>query len=268
VIAMIGKQVLVALPGGEERTLQVRTRVVVGDVVAVQGERVAAVEPRRTELERTGESGTRTLCANATLAVAVSSAGDPPFRAALLDRMLVAAAAAGMEAAIVLNKCDLGMDDGVLETLARYEAIGYSVFLVSASQGKGVEALADRMRGHTSAMIGHSGVGKSTLAMALAPGLALDVGRLDAWGRGRHTTIGGRMIALPGGGRMIDLPGVREFGVGHVGRAELRGCFPELAGVRCRYRDCMHDGEEGCVAEEATWEERIESYRKLLGECL
>lgn len=199
VIAMVGKQVLVALPGGETRTLQVRTRVVAGDLVVVQGERVAAVEPRRTELERTGESGTRTLCANATLAIAVSSAGDPPFRAALLDRMLVAAEAAGMAAAIVLNKCDLGMDDAVLEDLARYEAIGYPVFLVSAAQGKGVPELAAFMRAHTSALIGHSGVGKSTLAMSLAPGLSLEVGGLDAWGRGRHTTIGGRVIPLPGG---------------------------------------------------------------------
>jgi ribosome biogenesis GTPase len=208
------------------------------------------------------------LCANATLLVSVNAASHPPFRTGLLDRLLVAASAAGLEAAIVLNKCDEGMEEHDLETLARYEALGYPIFLVSAAQDKGFDPLRELLSRHTSVLVGHSGVGKTSMLRVLVPGNARPVGELDPWGRGRHTTTGGVMLDLPGGGRIVDVPGVREFGLEHVDRVELRQHFPELRALRCRYRDCLHAGEAGCVAEEEVAEDRLESYRKLLEELV
>ena len=156
----------------------------------------------------------------------------------------------------------------MLEKLARYEALGHPIFLVSAVQRKGFEPLAELLSKHTSVLVGHSGVGKTSMLRVLVPGVTRDVGALDPWGRGRHTTTGACLFDLPGGGRVIDLPGFREFGVDHIERTELRRHFPELADLRCKYRTCLHNGEEGCVAEENCEKDRLESYRKLLTELV
>lgn len=263
---MVGRKVRVRLDAGEERMCKVRAPVVVGDRVAVSGEVVTAHAPRDTELRRTNEGRTYVVCANASLLAVVTATADPPFRTGLVDRMLVAASAGGMDACIVLNKCDAGMPEEVLERIAWYEHLGYPCFLVSARQEKGLDGLRALLAAHTTVLAGHSGVGKTSLLNVLVPGAARAAGELDAWGRGRHTTTGAVMLAVPGGGRVIDLPGVRAYGVGFVLREELRDHFPELRGLPCRYADCLHDGEDGCVADEVAEAERLESYRKLLEE--
>jgi ribosome biogenesis GTPase len=267
VVEMVGKRVRVLLEDGSRHVLPVRAQVVVGDRVTVEDGVVAAFDPRDTELLR-GGARTRTVCANATLLVSVNAASTPPFRTGLLDRLLVAASAGGMDAAIVLNKCDEGMEEADLEALARYEALGYPIFLISATQGKGFDELCAVLAAHTSVLVGHSGVGKSSMLRVLVPGVERPVGTLDAWGRGRHTTTGAALYDLPGGGRVIDLPGVREFGVDHLDRLELRQHFPELATLQCRYRSCLHMGEDGCRAEEVMTEDRLESYQKLMAELV
>jgi ribosome biogenesis GTPase len=268
VVEMVGKHVRVRMPDASERVLPVRARVVVGDEVRLADGAVAEILPRRTELVRAGKNRTQVVCANATLLVAVTAAREPPFRAGLVDRLLVAAGAAGMKGAIVLNKCDQGMPDEVLLKLARYEALGYAIFLVSALQQKGFEPLADFLAAHTSVLVGHSGVGKTSVLKALVPGVERAVGVLDNWGRGRHTTTAASLFPLPGGGRLIDVPGIREFGIEHIDRADLARYFPELAEIRCKYRDCLHLDEEGCEAEGAMEEDRLESYQKLLEELI
>jgi ribosome biogenesis GTPase len=268
VIEMVGRRVRVRLGSGEEHVLPAKgAPVVVGDRVVVRAGVVVAHEPRDTELLR-GGSRTRVLCANASLLVSVNAASHPPFRSGLVDRLLVAASVADMEAVIVLNKCDEGMEEADLETLARYEALGYPIFLVSALQGKGLEPLRDLLARHTSVLVGHSGVGKTSLLRTLVPGVERAVGTLDPWGRGRHTTTGAAMLDVPGGGRVIDVPGVREFGVEHVDRVDLRLHFPEMRELRCRYRSCLHMGEDGCAADDDVHEDRLESYRKLMEELV
>lgn len=264
---MVGKRVRVRFPEGEERVLPVKERVVVADEVRVEEGVVVAFAPRETELLR-GGGRTRVVCANASLLVSVNATQEPPFRPGLVDRLLVAASAAGMEAALVLNKCDAGMPSEVLEKLARYEALGYPIFLVSAHQGKGFDELGALLAKHTSVLVGHSGVGKTSILRVLVPGVERPIGDLDAWGRGRHTTTGACLFDLPGGGRVIDVPGIREFGVDHIDRTELRRHFPELVGLPCKYRSCVHMGEEGCVAEELVEEDRLESYQKLMEELV
>lgn len=263
---MVGRQVRVVLDAGEERSCRVRAPVVVGDRVAVEGEVVTAYAPRATELRRTNEGRTYVVVANAGQLVVVTATVDPPFRTGLVDRALVAASDAGLRAAIVLNKCDAGMPEEVLERIAWYEHLGYPAFLVSARQAKGLEGLRAFLAAERTVLVGHSGVGKTSLLNTLVPGAGRIAGALDAWGRGRHTTTAAAMFALPGGGRIIDLPGIRAYGLGFVLREELRQHFPELAALPCRYGDCVHDGDDGCVAEGAVDEERLESYRKLLAE--
>ncbi|MDP2314937.1 MAG: ribosome small subunit-dependent GTPase A [Pseudomonadota bacterium] len=274
VVEMVGKRVRVRLDpdsqGGEggEHILPVRAKVAISDRVRVHEGAVVAFAPRTAELMRSGEHKTQVVCANASLLVMVVAAREPPFRAGLIDRVLVAAGAAGMKAAIVLNKCDQGMPSEVLEKLARYEALGYPIFLVSAHQQKGLEPLIELLAQHTSVFVGHSGVGKTSLLQVIVPGVVRDIGVLDQWGRGRHTTIAAVRFDLPGGGRVIDVPGVREFGLEHIDREDLHLYFPELAELRCQYRDCMHMGEDGCGAEEVCEEDRLESYQKLVEELI
>lgn len=271
VVERVGRWVRVVSPTGVEAVLPTRgAHVVVADRVRVDGNLVVQTAPRRTVLERTGDSaGVRVVCSNADQLVIVTASGDPPFRPGLVDRMVVAALHGGLAPVVVLNKCDTGMEEEVLEWMARYEALGYPIVLCSARSGRGLDALQAVLQGRTSVLLGHSGVGKSTLVQALVPGATPLTGELDAWGRGRHTTTAARMYALAGGGRLIDVPGIREFGVGQVPREELRNHFPELCALPCRYRDCLHLGEEGCVADEAvSWPERLESYRKLVEDCV
>lgn len=269
IVEMVGRWVKVREDAGGERRCKVRAPVVVGDRVWIVEEEVIGFAPRRTELRRGGNSGIRIVCANADRLIIVTAATDPPFRAGLVDRMLVAASAGGMGATLVLNKCDLGMPDEVLERVARYEAIGVPSFLLAAVTRKGVEPLRDHLAGQTSVLAGHSGVGKSTLLAALVPGTARETGGLDEWGRGRHTTTGASAFDLPGGGALVDLPGVREYGIEFVFREELRQHFPELQDLGCAFADCLHAGETGCTADELVVDtERLESYRKLLGELL
>lgn len=268
---MVGRRVRVRADDGVEGILPTRgARVVVADRVRVAEGVVVETAPRTSRLERTGETaGSRLVVSNADMLVIVSAAIDPPFRPGLVDRMVVAAAAGGLSAMLVVNKCDTGMPEEVLEWVARYEALGYPSVLVSATDGRGIDELRAALAGKTSVLLGHSGVGKSTLIRALVPGAVVLTGALDAWGKGRHTTTAAKLYDLPGGGRIIDVPGIREFGVGHVPREELRHLFPELVGLPCKFRDCLHLGDDGCVAEAAvSWPERLESYRKLVEDCV
>lgn len=265
---MVGKQVKLRWPDGREQACRVRVPVVVGDRVTMADGFVSGHAPRETELRRGGKSGIRVVCANADALLIVAATQEPPFRPGLVDRMLVAASAGGMEAAIILNKCDEGMPEEVLEKIARYEALGIPCFLVSATQQKGLEGLREWLDGRVSVLAGHSGVGKSTLLSALIPGVVRPAGELDEWGRGRHTTTGASTFEVPSGGELIDLPGVREYGVEFVLKEELRHHFVELAELRCKFADCLHDGEEGCRAEEVCEADRLDSYRKLLEELV
>lgn len=270
VVEIVGRRVRVRFPERSE-ILPIRAKVVIGDLVEVVNGVVTEALERNTELQRGSKAGIRQVCANATALLVVNAALEPPFRPGLVDRVLAAAEAAGLQGGVILNKCDQGMPEEVLERMALYEDLGYPVFMVSALQGKGFETLQDFLKNHTTVLVGHSGVGKSSLFNVLVPGVLRIVGALDEEGRGKHTTTGGILFDLPGGGRLIDLPGIREFGLEHVPRKELRKYFPELAALKCRYSDCLHDGDGGCTAEalveEGSLDElRLESYRKILGE--
>jgi ribosome biogenesis GTPase len=227
------------------------------------------VEPRTTVLRRSADDGDeneRVIVANADQLVVVTALADPPPRTGLIDRCLVAAYVGGLDPLLCLTKADLAPPD---ELLAAYADLG--VPAVTTQRGADLAALTDRLAGRTSVLVGHSGVGKSTLVNALVPDADRATGDVSAAGRGRHTSSSAIALPLPDGGWVIDTPGLRSFGLGHVTPEALLAAFPDLAeGAEDCPRNCQHrSAEEGCrldgyVASGHSTPGRLESFRRLL----
>ena len=208
--------------------------------------------------------------------IAVFAAREPAPHLRLLDRLLVLAESQDLAALICLNKVDQQPEDWLLERLAVYRAVGYPVVMTSAATGTGVAELRGRLAGRVSAFIGPSGVGKSSLLNAVQPGLALRVSAIgETTHKGRHTTIGSRLVPLDDGdgGYLADTAGIRALGLGAGSLRQLDTCFREFAPYlgRCRLSDCTHLHEPDCairaaVAQGALDRERYASYGKLFAE--
>ena len=257
-----------------------RKGVVVGDRVRVVGDtsgaegslaRIVEVTERTTVLRRTADDDDpveRVIVANASQLVIVTALADPEPRTGLIDRALVAAYDAGMDPLLCLTKADLAEPEGLLAT---YRSLG--VPWVVTRRGADLGELRDRLRGRSSVLVGHSGVGKSTLVNALVPDADREIGHVNVvTGRGRHTSTSVFMLRLPGGdGWIIDTPGIRSFGLAHVEPEQLIGAFPDLDALtgECP-RGCTHgSGEPECgldaaVAAGDAEPERVESFRRLL----
>ena len=282
-----------------------RGKVVVGDRVAVVGDtsgrkgtlaRMVRIEERTTLLRRSAEDGDaagteRAIVANADKLVIVTAVADPEPRPRMIDRYLVAAYDAGMEPLIVLTKTDLAdaapLTDlysplGVRCLATRLRPHGPETGPSQADDERpddGIEAVRQVLDGTVSVLVGHSGVGKSTLINAIVPGADRATGHVnEVTGRGRHTSTSLQALALPGGGWVIDTPGVRSFGVSHVGSADVLRGFPDLDSVAedCP-RGCTHeDGVVDCALDEWVSDPaapegrraRVESFRRLLAPSL
>jgi ribosome biogenesis GTPase len=260
-----------------------RKAVVVGDHVRIVGDvsgdagslaRIVEVEDRRTVLRRTADDDDpveRVIVANADQLVVVAALADPEPRARLIDRALVAAFDAGLDPLLCLTKSDLADPETLL---AVYRPLG--VPAVSTRRGGDLDAVRDRLAGRVSVLVGHSGVGKSTLVNALVPGTDRAIGHVNAvTGRGRHTSTSVLMLELPEhdgrGGWIVDTPGIRSFGLAHVDPGDLISAFPDLAELTdsCP-RGCTHGetepecGLDDAVAQGRTEPERVDSFRRLL----
>jgi ribosome biogenesis GTPase len=257
-----------------------RQGVVVGDSVRLLGDvsgadgalaRIVEVAERRTVLRRTADDDDpveRLLVANADQLVIVVALADPEPRTGLIDRALAAAYDGGLEPLLCLTKADLADAAPLLET---YRPL--SVESVVTRRGADLEPVLAHLRDRTSVLLGHSGVGKSTLVNALVPGADRAIGDVnDVTGRGRHTSTSAVMLQLPdGAGWIIDTPGIRSFGLAHVDAAHLIEAFPDLVELTedCP-RGCTHTASEPeCALDVAVEEgrvdaERVASYRRLL----
>ena len=241
-----------------------RSRVAVGDRVSfAQRDRdllVTEVLPRKTCLARPDPLNPRlqrVVAANIDVVVQVASVVRPPFRAALVDRYLVAIQYGGAEPILCVNKVDLLNDRQrkiELAPLEPYRELGLEVIECSATDGRGIEELRQNLKGKTAAFVGHSGVGKSSLINALAPSIEAATGELsEARGTGRHTTTRSCLYDLGNGIRLIDTPGIREFGLWNLDAAELREYFPDFEPFEpaCRFNNCSHSHEPSCAVRQA-----------------
>ncbi|HZC05720.1 MAG TPA: ribosome small subunit-dependent GTPase A [Ktedonobacterales bacterium] len=207
--------------------------------------------------------------------VIVFAAREPAPHLRLADRFIALAESQGATTILCVNKADQGIGLWLRERLVVYTTLGYDVVTTSATTGEGVETLRDLLAGRVSALMGPSGVGKSSLLNALEPGLALRVSAIsDSTGKGRHTTTGARMVALTGsaGGWLADTAGIRALALDAGVMSELPNLFREfrsLAGS-CAFTDCQHLSEPGCAVIAAARSgaidaERYGSYRRLAG---
>jgi ribosome biogenesis GTPase / thiamine phosphate phosphatase len=252
-----------------------RTALAVGDEVrlADADHDVVVVEvlERRSSLSRPDPmqpSIERVLVANLDRIVLVVTAVDPPFRPRLIDRYLIAAKRGNVAMTVCVNKVDTAGDalDACRGILESYRAVDIEVLEVSALTGQGVETLRNRLRDATFAFVGQSGVGKSSLANALSPALALRVGATsDAVGKGRHTTTSASLHALEDGMTLIDTPGIRSFGLVEMSPADVRDAFTEFTerAGQCRFADCVHRDEPDCAVKAAVEAGAIPELRYL-----
>ncbi|SFD08652.1 small ribosomal subunit biogenesis GTPase RsgA [Pseudoalteromonas denitrificans] len=248
-----------------------RAKVSQGDLAGV----IEAVEERKTQLTRPDfYDGVKVVAANIDQILMVSAV-LPEFTPSIIDRYLVACEDMGIKPILILNKVDL-LDNETLEyvqsVLDIYRGIGYQVYLMSNKTGEGITQLKTLLVDKNSIFVGQSGVGKSTLVNTLLPEsniLTKDVSENS--GLGQHTTTVSRLHHLASGGNLIDSPGIREFGLWHLEPDRVTWCFKEfrefLGG--CKFRDCKHLNDPGCLIKEALENGKIsklrfESYHKIL----
>lgn len=226
--------------------------------------------PRKSLLYRSNAYRTKLLAANVSQVVIVL-ATQPSFYEGLLNRCLIAAEAAGIRALIVLNKCDL-TNTQALEALKLYQGLGYQVQALSAKND--IAPLRPWLQGHTSVLVGQSGMGKSTIVNALLPGQQIRTQEVSTvLDSGKHTTTAAHLYHLDESSHLIDSPGLQEFGLHHLNADQLEQAFVEFRPFlgKCRFQNCRHLKEPDCAVTAAVIAgqvapQRLACYRELLAE--
>lgn len=255
IVASYGRSYIVETADGVRRVASARgkkTDFACGDQVAVKliNAEQAVIEKaleRKTLLYRSDQWREKLIAANVTQIVIVV-APVPSWLDELIGRCLIAAEAAGIHPLICLNKSDLPEAAAARERLASYARLGYDLVEVSALND--IEPLRARLKGHTSVLVGQSGMGKSTLTNALIPEANARVNDIStALDSGKHTTTNAALYKLDEESELIDSPGLQSFGLAHITAEALPGYFPEFRELlgQCRFHNCRHRQEPSCA---------------------
>jgi ribosome biogenesis GTPase len=233
---------------------------------------IVRIEPRRTVLSRTVRGKEHVIATNVDQMVIVTSAAQPRMKPGIIDRFLVSAERGKLRPVIVINKIDLAEPADLQPLVGVFSRMGYTVLLVSATLGAGIEQLRRELNERSSVIVGQSGVGKTSLLNAVAPGLDLRVAAVsEETEKGKHTTTAARLLRLAGStGYVVDTPGVRRFELWDVIPAEVAGFFRDLRPFinHCKFPNCSHRHETDCAVKSAVadgWLDarRYESYCQL-----
>lgn len=222
---------------------------------------VEACLERSSILYRSSTIKSKTIATNVTQIIIVL-ATQPSFYEALLNRCLVAAAAAKIKPLIVLNKCDLGDAGDAKLKLKLYEDLGYDVLYLSAKQD--ISALWAYLANQQSVLVGQSGMGKSTIINALLPDQNVRTQVMsEALDSGKHTTTAAHLYHLDASSSLIDSPGLQEFGLNHLSQTDLELAFIEFRPYlgKCRFNNCKHTHEPDCAVTAAVDNGKISSTR-------
>ena len=254
-----------------------RTPIVVGDRVDIVGDtsgrtdslaRIVRRGARRTVLRRTADDTDpteRVVVANADQMMMVVALADPPPRTGLVDRALIAAYTGGLHPILCLTKTDLAPAAPFAEQFADLE-----LTVITAGREEPLAGLEALLNGRVTVLLGHSGVGKSTLVNRLVPQAHRPIGAVSGVGKGRHTSTQSVALALPGGGWVIDTPGIRSFGLAHIRPDDVVASFSDLAHtVEDCPRGCGHRGppaDPECALDTMTGDpaRRVAAARRLL----
>lgn len=258
--------------------------VAVGDGVTIrqaEGEQVAfitEIDDRRNYIVRKASNLSKQshiLAANIDLALLVVTIARPDTSTTFIDRFLASAEAYRVPVCIAFNKTD-DLNEEEQATLDYWEqiysSIGYPCHRISALRGEGTDALAAQLKGRTTLLAGHSGVGKSTLLNLLIPDAHARTAHIsDAHGTGMHTTTFSELFELPEGGALIDIPGIKGFGTFNMEPEEVAHYFRDIFAISadCRFNNCTHTHEPGCAVRKAVEdhyiaESRYQSYLSML----
>ena len=259
--------------------------IAVGDVVDFDEENsneqtviITKIHDRKNHINRQSpriKSQQHIVAANIDQSLLIATIKEPRTSQGFIDRFLVACEMYHVPAIILFNKIDLYKDKDIekFEKLKDvYENIGYKVAGISLKENQNIGDIKELLKGKTTLISGHSGVGKSTFINAIIPHAQIKTQDISGWsGKGQHTTTFAEMFELPFGGKIIDTPGMKEFGLVNIERQELSGYFPEMRERlnECQFNNCLHVNEPACAIKQAVIdgeidEDRYVSYYNIL----